>query len=183
MLKNLPKMLPGISQKFHLLCFSVFLLCLHYTPKLITILSIGIENCKYWLTRVFHYKVTVLLESIDLRMHLSAFLQFENFTDCSIRQYQSILDELISVFWNIYLLWQHNTLAYYAFYYSDPGLLTLVTDSIKEQISTGFTLLHLYMYCITCVQHVIVEAPPRVRRVLYLPQNTPRVLYFSYTQT
>ena len=33
MLKSLPKMLPGISQKFHLLCFSVFLLCLHYAPN------------------------------------------------------------------------------------------------------------------------------------------------------
>ena len=45
-LKNLPKMLPGISQKFHLLCFSVFLLCLHYAPKLPTILSIVMENFK-----------------------------------------------------------------------------------------------------------------------------------------
>ena len=43
MLKNLPKMLPGISQKFHLLCFSVFLLCLHYAYKLPTILSIVME--------------------------------------------------------------------------------------------------------------------------------------------
>jgi len=73
MLKNLPKMLPGISQKFHLLYFSVFLLCLHYTPKLPTILSIVLENLK--LTndcsiRVFHYKVTVLLESIDLRSYV-----------------------------------------------------------------------------------------------------------------
>ena len=46
MLKNLPKMLPGISQKFHLSCFSVFLLCLHYAPKLPTILSIVLENSK-----------------------------------------------------------------------------------------------------------------------------------------
>jgi len=51
MLENLPKKLPGISQKFHLLCFSVF-------PK---ILSIVMENLKYWL--LFHYKVT---ESIYL---------------------------------------------------------------------------------------------------------------------
>ena len=40
-------------------------------------------------------------------MHLNAFLQFENFTDCSIREYQSILDELSSVFCNIYLLCYH----------------------------------------------------------------------------
>jgi len=31
-------------------------------------------------------------------MQLSAFLQFEHFTDCSIREYRSILDELSSVF-------------------------------------------------------------------------------------
>ena len=31
-------------------------------------------------------------------MHLSAFLQFENFTDYFIREYRSILDELGSVF-------------------------------------------------------------------------------------
>ena len=46
MLKKLPKMLTGISQKFHLLCFSVLLLCLHYAPKLPKILSIVIENLK-----------------------------------------------------------------------------------------------------------------------------------------
>ena len=37
-------------------------------------------------------------------MHLSAYLQFEHFTDCSIREYRSILDELSSVFSSIYLL-------------------------------------------------------------------------------
>ena len=31
-------------------------------------------------------------------MHLCAFLQFEHVNDCSIREYQSILDELSSVF-------------------------------------------------------------------------------------
>ena len=31
-------------------------------------------------------------------MHLSAFLQFEHFTDCSIKEYQSVLDKLRSVF-------------------------------------------------------------------------------------
>jgi len=31
-------------------------------------------------------------------MHLSAFLQFEHFTDCSIKEYQSVLDELRLVF-------------------------------------------------------------------------------------
>ena len=46
MLKNLPKMLPGIFLKIHLLCFSVFLLCLHYTPKLPIILSIVMKNLK-----------------------------------------------------------------------------------------------------------------------------------------
>ena len=31
-------------------------------------------------------------------MHLSAFLQFKHFTDCSIKEYQPVLDELRSVF-------------------------------------------------------------------------------------
>jgi len=56
-------------------------------------------------------------------MHLSAFLQFEHFTDCFIREYQSILDELSSLYILKHLpivlaLCQHNTLAYYAFYYA-----------------------------------------------------------------
>ena len=58
MLKNLPKMLPGISQKFHLLCFSVFLLCLHYAPKLPTIFSIVMEIKKV---------MTALLEYFNAR--------------------------------------------------------------------------------------------------------------------
>ena len=101
MLKKLPKMIPEISQKYHLLCFSVFPLCLHYAPKLPTILSIVMENSSTDCSiRIFHYKVTVLLESIDLymAMHLSPFLQFDHFTDCSIREYRSFLDELRSVF-------------------------------------------------------------------------------------
>ena len=70
MLKNLPKMLPGISQKFHLLCFSssVFLLCLHFAPKLPTILSIVMEIISNdFSIRVFYYKVTALL---DLRSYV-----------------------------------------------------------------------------------------------------------------
>jgi len=57
MLKSLPKMLPGISPNFHLLCFSVFLLCLHYTPKLPKILSIVMKFkvmtalLKYFITK------------------------------------------------------------------------------------------------------------------------------------
>jgi len=31
-------------------------------------------------------------------MHLSAFLQFKHFTDCSIREYQSSLDEYFETF-------------------------------------------------------------------------------------
>ena len=31
-------------------------------------------------------------------MHLSAFLQFEHFTDCSIREYRSILDQYSEIF-------------------------------------------------------------------------------------
>ena len=49
-------------------------------------------------------------------MHLSAFLQFEHFADCSIREYQSIQAQYSETF-NYYAiaLCQHNTLAYYAF--------------------------------------------------------------------
>ena len=58
-------------------------------------------------------------------MHLSTFLQFEYFTDCSIREYRSILDELRKHLPIMLALCQHNTLAYYAFYYAgifDAGL-------------------------------------------------------------
>ena len=58
MLKNLPKMLTGISQKFLLLCFSMFLLYLHYAPKLPTILSFVMENFK---------AMTALLEYFNTR--------------------------------------------------------------------------------------------------------------------
>ena len=82
MLKNLPKMLPGISQNVHLFCFSVFLLCLHYAPKLPSILSITMKKCQIMTALLeyftFHYGVTVLLESIDLSSALPI-------SDCSIR--------------------------------------------------------------------------------------------------
>ena len=71
MLKTLPKMLSGISQNFHPLCSSVFLLCLNYAPKLATFLQLSwnilISECSI---RVFHYKVTVLIKSIDLRSYV-----------------------------------------------------------------------------------------------------------------
>ena len=57
-------------KKFHLLCFSVFPLCLHYAPRLAALIflqlswNILINECSI---RVFHYKVTVLLEIIDQR--------------------------------------------------------------------------------------------------------------------
>ena len=56
-------------------------------------------------------------------MHLSDFLQFEHSTDCSIDLFLiSILKHLLIML----ALCQHNTLAYYAFYYAgifDAGLL------------------------------------------------------------
>ena len=62
--KTLPKIFSGISQNFHLLCSSVFP-CLHFAPWLETFLTIIlISECSI---RIFHYKVTVLLESINLR--------------------------------------------------------------------------------------------------------------------
>jgi len=70
MLKNLPKMLPGISQKFHLPC-------LHYAPNLPKILSIVMKiECTDCSIRVFQYKVTVLLESIDLRSYVQTFTYY-----------------------------------------------------------------------------------------------------------
>ena len=44
MLKVLPKILSGISLNFHLLCSSVFLLCLHYAPRLVTFVTIILEH-------------------------------------------------------------------------------------------------------------------------------------------
>ena len=86
-------------------------------------------------------------------MHLSVFLQFEHFTDCSIREYRSILDELSSVFQNLehlpimLALCQHNnTLAYYAFYYAgifDAGLNTSynsITVTRYESLAMRYTL-------------------------------------------
>ena len=50
--QNASRNFPKISPKFPLLCFLVFLLCLHYAPKLPTILSfvmsnsaMGYQNC------------------------------------------------------------------------------------------------------------------------------------------
>ena len=70
MLKILPKMLSGISQNFHLLCSSVFgcvpimlALCFKVSNICYNSWDILIRECSI---RVFHYKVTVLLESIDL---------------------------------------------------------------------------------------------------------------------
>ena len=71
MLKILPKLLSGISQNFHLLCPSVLPLCLYYALRLATFLllswNILINECSI---RVFHYKVTVLLESVELRSYV-----------------------------------------------------------------------------------------------------------------
>ena len=98
MLKNLPKMLPGISQKISPMMLLSVLIMLLSCPQFLT-LSWKTYSNDYFI-KVFHYKVTVLLKSIDLlsAMQLSAFLQLEHFTDCSIRDYRSILDELCSVF-------------------------------------------------------------------------------------
>ena len=57
MLKNLSKMLPEISPKFHLLCFSVFLLCLHYATKLPTILSIFHGKCEVMTVLLKHFTI------------------------------------------------------------------------------------------------------------------------------
>ena len=70
-LKNLPKILPGISQNFHYYasqcsyCACIMLLsCQQFLA-----LSWKIQSNDCSIT-VFHYKVTVLLKSIDLRSYV-----------------------------------------------------------------------------------------------------------------
>jgi len=54
--------------------------------------------------RVFHFSLQGDCTIREYRskelcaMHLSTYFQFEHFTDCSIRQYWSVLDELSSVY-------------------------------------------------------------------------------------
>ena len=70
MLKFCPKYFQEFHKIFTDYAHSVFQLYLHYAPKLATFVTIIIEHlineCSI---RVFHYKVTVLLESIDLRSY------------------------------------------------------------------------------------------------------------------
>ena len=74
LLKILPKILSEISQNFYLLCSSVFPLCLLYVPSYQHFLQLSwnilISEISGYSIRVFHYKVTVLLESIDLRNYV-----------------------------------------------------------------------------------------------------------------
>ena len=59
MLKILPKMLSGISQKFHPLCYSVLPLCLHYVPMFLQLSwNILISECSVSFIKVFLYEVT-----------------------------------------------------------------------------------------------------------------------------
>ena len=71
--KICPKCFQEFPENFTYYASHMFLLCLHYAPKLSTILSIVMEmssnDCSI---RAFHYKVTVLLESIDLRSYVSS---------------------------------------------------------------------------------------------------------------
>ena len=94
--------------------------------------------------------MTVLLESIDVKqlcaMHLSAFLQFEHFTDCSIREYRSIKLSILKHLPIMLALCQHNTLAYYAFYYAgifDAGLFHAMKCE-KDLPSTRVFQISLY---------------------------------------
>ena len=73
-------LLSEISQSFHLLCSSVFPLCLHYTPRLATLsLNILISECSIpdfsireyqsstmYLSALLQFPLTALLGSIDL---------------------------------------------------------------------------------------------------------------------
>ena len=60
------KMLPRISQKFHLLCFSVFLLCLHCVPKLVALVYSPLEDVLI----AFWYDVLIVLEVHQLKQQV-----------------------------------------------------------------------------------------------------------------
>ena len=70
MLKILPKMLSGVFRNSTHYALSVFLLCLHYAPNLAAFVTIIMEHFNqqmfYW---SIYYKVTVPLESINLRSY------------------------------------------------------------------------------------------------------------------
>ena len=70
------------------------------------------------------------------------FLQFEHFTDCSVREYRSILDEFkLSILKHLPImlaLRQHNTLAYYAFYYAGIFDAGLVQNNLVPNTCTLF---------------------------------------------
>ena len=90
MLRMLPKMLSEISHNFTYYALQVFPLCLHCVPKLATILAIilahFISKCSI---RVFHYRVTVLLENISIygAMYSVFECSIAISTDCSISEY------------------------------------------------------------------------------------------------
>ena len=66
-------------------------------------------------------------------MHLSAFLQFGHFTDCSIREYRSIM---LSILKYLPIMLALCTQAYYAFYFAgifDAGLQLMVHNYRSEK--------------------------------------------------
>ena len=79
--------------------------------------------------RVFHYKVIVLLESIDLRSYVQCIWVFFCSLNISLTALLESIDLIkLSILKHLPImlaLCQHNTLAYYAFYYAgifDAGL-------------------------------------------------------------
>ena len=98
-----PKCFQELLKHFTHYVTSVFLLCLHYVPKLATFVTIVMEHliseCSI---RVFQYNndcsIREYQSSKELcTMHLCALLQFTVPTDCFIVEYRSIFMVLSSI--------------------------------------------------------------------------------------
>ena len=63
-------MLPGISQKFRLLCFSVFLLCLHYVPNLPIMLALCLHDTLAYYAGIFDPGRFCKLDPLILNMRV-----------------------------------------------------------------------------------------------------------------
>jgi len=91
--KIFPKCFQEFPQNFTYYACIILLICQQFIALCMENLS---NDCSI---RVFHYKVTVLLESIDLRSYVQCFFCS---SDISLTALLKSID--LSVFWNIYLL-------------------------------------------------------------------------------
>ena len=68
-------------------------------------------------------------------MHLSALLQLAFSTDCSIREYRSVvMDSKLHSSPNMLALHWHSTPAYYAFYYAGISDASLSLTHVEESL-------------------------------------------------